>query len=109
MTDRTVEDLAKAVMVALRVGRPDADPTPEQATQVEDAYDGIYAELQLLDVAFWAQSTIPALVWRPIVRMVAQEIAPDFGKQYVAGDALQRIYVAAAKPWSKKRVRALYY
>lgn len=102
-------DLARDVLFEIRVQRFDEDPSPERKAIVDNAYAGLYQELANISVAYWDEEQIPVLVFRPLVKLVAMEIAPVFNKPYEAGDAMQRLYAAAAKPWSGKVVKTVAY
>jgi len=108
-TPKTRQDLAGAALREIRVLRAGEAPTDVQKAQSDQKYDAIYAELGVVGVAFWDADEIPVAVFDPITMLVAQRLAPSFGKDYAAGDAMQRLYVVAAKPWSGQTVKALYY
>src|SRR5262245_34551189 len=109
-TPKTRVDLAKQAMVELRVLRVDGALTDAQKRQVDDKYDGLYAELGIQGLAYWPdQDAIPIEVFSPLAMLVAQELQSAFGKQYTAGDAMTRLRIAAGKKWSGKTVRSLYY
>lgn len=107
--DKTRLDLAKAVLLEIRVLRGGEAPGDVRQTQVDQKYDAIYGELGQIGVAFWDADSIPLLVFDPLTMILAQRLAPSFGKEYSAGDAMQRLYAVAAKPWSGKTVRSKYY
>lgn len=107
--DKTRIDLARAALTEIRVLRGGEAPTAVQEAQANQKYDAIYAELGVLGVAFWDADAIPVSVFDPVSMLVAQRLAPSFGKDYAAGDAMMRLYAVAAKPWSGKPVRADYY
>lgn len=75
----------------------------------EEAYAGLYAEWQNVGLAFWDEGAIPVVVFRPVTRLLAAEIAPAFNKPYETQGALARLEAVAAKPWSGKPVRAQYF
>lgn len=106
---KTLADLAKRALVDLRALRIDASPSAEQQASSDEAYRSVYEELSVQGLAYWPLEEIPVAVFRPLVQIVAQEMASSFGKQYSAGDALARIRIVAAKPWSGRTVRATYY
>lgn len=106
---RTQSDLARRALTHLRIVRAGEAPTAVQETDAIAAYVGLYAELGNLGVAFWDIESIPVLVFEPLSRLLAQELAAGFGKDYAAGEALSRIYAAAAKPWSGRTVQVKYY
>lgn len=107
--DKTVLDLGKAALLELRVLKGGENPPPVQQAQVVQKYQSIYAELGVHGIAFWDIDSIPVLVFDPVSMLVAQRLAPSFGKEYAAGDAMDRIRAVAAKPWSGKTVKAKYY
>ena len=107
--DKTRTDLARAALAEIRILRGGEAPTAVQEAQSNQKYDAIYAELGILGVGFWDIDAIPVLVFDPLSMLVAQRLAPSFGKDYSAGDAMARLYAVAAKPWSGKTVRADYY
>ena len=108
-TDKTRADLAKAVLREIRVLRAGEAPTAVQQVQVDDKYDAIYAELGVIGVAFWDQAGIPVVVLDPLSMLIAARLAPSFGKDYAAGDAMRRLYAVAAKPWSGRTVRVTHF
>lgn len=107
--DKTRLDLATAALREIRILRAGEAPTDVQKAQADQKYDAIYAELGVIGVAFWDVASIPVAVFDALTMLVAQRLAPAFGKDYAAGDAMQRLYVVAAKPWSGQTVKALYY
>jgi hypothetical protein len=109
MTTKTRMDLAKAALREIRILRAGETPNQAQKDQSDEKYDAVLEELKILDLVFWSADAIPLLVFQPIMKMVAQELAPAFRKEYSAADAMTRLRVAASRPWSGKVVRAKYY
>jgi hypothetical protein len=107
---KTRLDLVTAALRELRILRADETaPSPEDYALVSDAYTGVYAELANIGVAYWPEDEIPALVMRPLAKLVAADAAGTYGKVFDPADALDRIYTAAAKPWSGDNIQGLFY
>jgi hypothetical protein len=106
---KTRMDLAKAALLEIRVLRGGEAPTDVAKAQSDQKYDAIYAELGVIGVAFWDADAIPVSVFDPVTMLVAQRLAPSFGKEYSSGDAMTRLYAVAGKPWSGRTVRAEYF
>jgi hypothetical protein len=107
---KTRLDLVTAALRALRILRADENqPSPEDYALVSDAYTGVYAELANVGVAYWPEDEIPVLVVRPLAKLLAADVASEFGKAFDPADALDRIYAAAAKPWSGDNIQGLSY
>jgi len=106
---KTPIELARAVLRELRILRYDDEPDADVANLVKEVYGGLYAEWQIDRIAFWSSDLIPESVFRPVVRLVAAEIAPTFNKPYDAADAKQRLEAAAARGWSGRNVKVQYF
>ena len=106
---KTQLDLIRAVLREIRVGRPDEEPEDNLRAQVSEVYLSFYAEWSNQQLVYWPEDAIPILVFRPVVKLVAAEVAPAFNKPYDAGDALQRFYAAVARPFSGRVVPTRYY
>ncbi len=109
MTVKTQLDLARAVLREIRVRRYDEEPSAEEKAIVDDAYGAKYLEWKNQRVAYWAVAAIPEIVFRPLVRLVAAEIAPTFNKPYDPENAWSRLCAAVRRPWSGKTVRHEYF
>lgn len=96
-------------MQEIRVLRSGEAPTAAQQTQANDKYDALYAELGVHGIAFWDADAIPVTVFDPMSMLLAQRLAPSFGKEYAAGDAMARLRAVAAKPWSGHPVKVVHY
>lgn len=108
-TPKTKADLAAAALLEIRILRAGEAATQAQRAQSDEKYAAILAELQVIGLGFWDEDAIPLTVFDPLSMLVAQRLAPSFGKAYSAGDAMARLRVVAAKPWSGKTVRSQYY
>ena len=106
---KTRLELAKAVLRELRIIRYDEEPPADLKAIVDEAYDGLLAEWRKQRVCYWQADSTPDIVFRPVVRLVANEVAPGFNKPYEIGNALHRLYAAVARPWSGKPVVSEYY
>lgn len=78
---RTKTELAKEVLTLLGLIDAQEEPSSEDAALIKRAYDDKYEELKLLDLAYWSKASIPNPVFRAIARIVAEDIAPAYGKQ----------------------------
>lgn len=107
--DRTRRDLIKRALQRIRVLRAGESPTQVQEDDASLEYDTLYAELGIYGVAFWDVDNIPVSVFGPLSMLLAAQLAPTFGKDYGAGDAMFRLYAVAAKPWSGEPVKADYF
>ena len=105
MADKTRQDLARAALAEIRILRGGEAPNAVQEAQSNTKYDALYAELGVQGVAVWDADAIPVAVFDPLAMLVAQRLAPSFGKEYAAGDAMLRLRIVAAKPWSGRPVR----
>src|SRR5690606_50146 len=79
MTTYTTEDLATAVM---RLPNwIDAHETPDTADAafITQVYSDFYAEWVIREIAYWPEAEIPKEVFRHIVRIIADAVAPSFG------------------------------
>ena len=106
---KTKLDLARAVLREIRVGRYDEEPDVSVKAQIDEAYESFYQEWSNQELVYWQIDQIPPLVFRPIVKLIAAEVAPAFNKPYEAGNALARFYAAVARPFSGKTVYIRHY
>lgn len=106
---KTRADLAAAALREIRVLRGGEVPTAVQRSQSDEKYDALYDELAVLGVGFWDREALPALIFDPMTMLVAARLAPSFGKVYAPGDAMQRLYSAASRPWTGRTVRTEYF
>lgn len=97
---KTTSDLAAAVLRELRVSRYDEAPAEDLKQIVVEAYTSMVEEWRTQRVCYWETDAIPEIVFRPVVRLVAAEVAPTFNKPYESGQALNRLYSAVARPFS---------
>ena len=77
---KSVAELAADVL-GTRLGYLDINksPTAAQRARVESLYATKYAELSLMDKAYWPSAEIPDLVFGALSRIIAEEIAPGLG------------------------------
>ena len=106
---KTTSDLASAVLRELRVHRYDETPGEDLKQIVVEAYESLVAEWRNQRVCYWATGAIPEIVFRPVVRIVAAEVAPTFNKPYDPGQALNRLYAAVARPFSNANITGQSY
>lgn len=74
----TKAELRDRVLRHLKVLEAGESATAEDASAVETAIDDVYAELGELGMAYWAANAIPAGCIRPLMRVVAADVAADF-------------------------------
>lgn len=109
---RTTQQLAEAVLRRLAVIGSGNVPNADDATLVKDMYADLYQELEVEDVAFWPETSIPEHVFRALVDYIAGNAAPDFGQLDMVGlarDGRARLDVIAAESLNGEPVQATYY
>lgn len=87
--DMTKTQLSTAVLRRLKMIKANETPATKDAAYVWAAYDAIYARLTSRDMTYWSNTSasaqeIPKAVFFDMVRIVAAEMAPDFGVQLPA-------------------------
>lgn len=109
---RTTQQLAEAVLRRLSVVGAGETPSPDDATLVKDMYADLYQELEVEDVSFWPETSIPEHVFRALTDYMAGNAAPDFGRvEYtpLADDGYTRLKKLAAEEYNGEVVQADYY
>lgn len=74
----TKVELRDRVLRHLKVIEANESPVADDAAVTEEAIDDVYAELGELGHAYWSEDTIPASCLRPLMRIVAADLAADF-------------------------------
>lgn len=77
----TQADLAKRVLRRLHVLEGGETPSAEDDAAADDAIADVYAELEENGLAYFELSDIPTAVMPGLIRMVASELAPEFGAE----------------------------
>lgn len=77
---KNVQELA-ADIFGVRLGLIDINkqPTAAQRARVQSLYDTKYAELSILDKAYWPSAEIPDLVFGALSRILAEEVCYGIG------------------------------
>jgi hypothetical protein len=74
----TKADLRERVLRHLKVLEANESPVAADAAATDEAIDDVYAELGELGQAYWSADTIPQACLRPLMRVVAADLAADF-------------------------------
>jgi hypothetical protein len=74
----TKVELRDRVLRHLKVLQAGESPTAEDAAAIVAAIDDVYAELGELGSAYWSEGAIPQACLRPLMRIVAADVAADF-------------------------------
>lgn len=83
---KTKNDLIRAVLSQLRIIGSVGDPSAEDASDVADHYDDVYAQLVDQGLCYWTNTDrtteeIPDVVFRPLANIVSAEACDSFGKE----------------------------
>lgn len=113
MQTRTTADLVKDVLIG-KLSEVGATETPEaqDAKAVQDKYSDVYAELVDEGIAYWDDGEIPVVVFDRVSSIVANRVAPAFGRPYDEGyDRLMisKLKKHVAKSASKLPIPAEYF
>lgn len=79
-TTRTTQELATETMRMLGLLEAQEEASSEDAAHITRAYEDKLAELQFREIAYWTSTAIPKLIFRPVARIIAAEVASSFGK-----------------------------
>ncbi|PHS02111.1 MAG: hypothetical protein COA78_21945 [Blastopirellula sp.] len=85
MANKTEQDLATRVLQKLKVISSTEAPDHEDAELVKSIYRDKLAELKDEGKAYWASNEIPQAAFIGLSKVIAQECATEFGKQYAGG------------------------
>ena len=78
---RSKTELAKEAMTLLGLIDAQEEPSSEDAALIKRAYDDKFEELTLRELTYWTKDFIPNAVFRAVSRIIAEDVAPSFGKQ----------------------------
>jgi len=100
MANRTIQDLAREVLIDL--GRLDflAEPRPEDKQRVERRYLNILDELADEDLVYWDADSIPKEVFEALIGLMRLVVGPGFGIPGTVDANLD-----AAMEGAKRRIR----
>lgn len=78
---KTPQDLATRALHILRKLDAQEDAASEDAADIVSVYEDMHAKLTFREVVWWPVAEIPDMAFQDITKIVAQEIAPEFGAQ----------------------------
>lgn len=108
MTTRTRADLAKRALQRLGVLQSDEDPDTADGLLVEREYADLLTILKDEGLAYWPENEVPGVVFLPLTDLLANQVAPHFGKPSsaeVEEMAKRRLRRHIAKPASGEPTR----
>jgi hypothetical protein len=116
MATITKAELRDRVLRHLKVLAAGESATAEDAGAVESAIDDVYEELGELGHAYWSADTIPQACARPLMRIVAADVAADFVTQGEADDyevkrapAMSELRAILAEPNDGAPIQVCYF
>lgn len=80
MSTRTRAQLATSVLRKLGILDANSSPSAADSDYVISEYDDMLAYLESRDRAYWSADEIPLSIFGPVVRLIANEVAPAFGR-----------------------------
>jgi hypothetical protein len=112
----TKADLRNRVLGHLKVLEAGESATAEDAAAVESAIDDVYAELGELGMSYWAANAIPAACLRPLMRVVAADVAAEFVTAVEVAEyeskrkpAMDELRAVLAEPNDGTPIRVCYF
>lgn len=113
---KTKIELVTATLRKLGILDARSTPNAEDADYVTTEYEAMYAFLQNDNRAYWPEDAIPLSIFQPMVRLIANEVAPAFGRGMSLPDQeaarellLKQIIKHVARPASGLPAKARHY
>lgn len=76
---KTTQNLAERVLLRLRVTAAGETPSDDDANTVKDFYAGTFAEMEIDNLIYWDEASIPDEAFEALADFIAGRLAPDFG------------------------------
>ena len=109
---KTKAQLATAVLRRLKIIGAEETADADDSNLVQDIYGDKLEELYDLELAYWAEDEIPDEVYRIIVTLIANEVAPEFHQQFspdLEVMYMNKLRIHISKKASGEPIQAVYY
>lgn len=118
MANKTTAELKTEVGELLRLIGPGGSLRAEDGTRITNKASSVYERLQDMELAFWAEASIPELVFDALAKVVAGELAAKYWRGNTAlmneykqdlAEGLGELREIAARTHDSEPTRAVYY